>query len=523
MAERCELTAYFAYSIVISGLLYPVVAHWAWTEEGWLNVNGYVDFAGSGVVHHLGGVCGFVGAVFLGPRIGRFDARGKPQDIQGHSVPLAALGAFILLFGFFAFNGSTQGAVARPEDMEVVVRAVMNTMIGGAASGITTLVFFRFSLFRSSTEKIGKWSLLSTINGTLTGMITTCAFCNLAEPYITFFVGIGAGAVYTLIHFGMIWLKIDDPLDAIAVHSGGGILGVLVTPLVISEGGVFDAENEVTAMHQIWSQFVGILVITGWAASISVIMFYILKLNNKLRVSQDVEQKGLDITEHGEAAYPAEAWREEQYKQEGDMTLPPNMSKQKKAELLEMTEGKRNNPIEKETIVFEKKLTGPWSKGNKELKKQMLNWEDDKDAEVFLKVKPLGNLRREPRLVSETDTATSSSSSEVEKKYDGICNDAFEDDESTDCVDNSPAKPFKETHFGGSFRDIDKEIEKRKDRIGLTRQQTFVKDEDRVESGREEFKSRDERYKGNAMYEELKESKLDPLLSVRHIEFNNSR
>merc|ERR1719370_2747730 len=128
-------------------------------------------------------------------------------------------------------------------------------MIGGSSSGLAVLIFFKCS------QK--KWSLLSTINGTLTGMVTTCAFCNLAEPYITFFVGIVAGAVYTLVHFGMIWLKIDDPLDAIAVHSGGGILGVLVTPLVISEGGVFDAENEVTAMHQIWSQFVGILVITA--------------------------------------------------------------------------------------------------------------------------------------------------------------------------------------------------------------------------------------------------------------------
>ena len=269
-------------------------------------MNGYVDFAGSGVVHHVGGVCGFVGALFLGPRIGRFDARGKPVDIPGHSVPLASLGAFILLFGFFAFNGSTQGAIGKPEDRIIVQRAVMNTMIGGCSSGLAVLIFFKCS------QK--KWSLLSTINGTLAGMVATCAFCNLAEPYITFFVGIVAGAVYTLIHFGMVWLKIDDPLDAIAVHSGGGMLGVLVTPLVVSEGGVFDAENEVTAMHQIWSQFVGILVITAWAAGVSVIMFYILKLNNKLRVSQDVELKGLDITEHGEAAYPAEAWREEQYK-----------------------------------------------------------------------------------------------------------------------------------------------------------------------------------------------------------------
>ena len=307
VAERCDLPAYFAYSIVLSGLVYPVVAHWAWTPGGWLAVNGYIDFAGSGVVHHLGGVCGFVGAVFLGPRIGRFDAKGKPVDIPGHFIPLAALGAFILLFGFFAFNGSTQGAVGTPEDMMIVQRAVLNTMIGGCSSGLTALIFFRYSLSG------GKWSLLSTINGTLCGMITTCAFCNLAEPHVTFIVGIFSAFVYAFIHFAMIWLKIDDPLDAVAVHSGGGILGVLVTPLVISEGGVFDAENGVTAMHQIWSQLVGILVITAWSAVISSLLFYILKLNNKLRVSREIELQGLDLTKHGEAAYPAEAWRELQY------------------------------------------------------------------------------------------------------------------------------------------------------------------------------------------------------------------
>ena len=308
MAERCELVAYFAYSIIISGLVYPVVAHWAWTEHGWLAVNGYIDFAGSGVVHHLGGVCGFVGAVFLGPRIGRFDARGKPVNIPGHSVPLAALGAFILLFGFFAFNGSTQGAISTPNDMMIVQRAVMNTMIGGCSSGLTTLLFFRYSGWPA-----GKWSLLSTINGTLCGMITTCAFCNLAEPHITFIVGIFAAFVYAFIPYAMIWLKIDDPLDAVAVHSGGGMLGVLVTPLVISKGGVFDAENGVTAMHQVWSQLVGILVITAWSAIVSSVMFYILKLNKKLRVSREMELQGLDQVKHGEAAYPAEAWKEVQY------------------------------------------------------------------------------------------------------------------------------------------------------------------------------------------------------------------
>jgi len=463
MAERCELTAYFAYSIVISGLLYPVVAHWAWTEEGWLNVNGYVDFAGSGVVHHLGGVCGFVGAVFLGPRIGRFDARGKPQDIQGHSVPLAALGAFILLFGFFAFNGSTQGAVARPEDMEVVVRAVMNTMIGGAASGITTLVFFRFSLFRSSTEKIGKWSLLSTINGTLTGMITTCAFCNLAEPHVTFFVGIVAGFVFILIHYGMIWLKIDDPLDAVAVHSGGGILGVLVTPLVISEGGVFNAENEVTAMHQMWSQLVGILVITAWSGTLSALIFYVLKLNNLLRVPRETELAGLDILKHGEAAYPAEAWREIQYgdgavagargEKEVAHSLPPNMGQKSAGEPfgndLEMKVAENKPP------VTQNKMIGSWRKVNMELKKQMVNLEDYKDSEVVLTVKPVGFRKLLP---SESDTDSTASCSGNKIDYGGFTNDGFENEDTVDYRNHSQdenSQQFKETHFGTEDEQVD--------------------------------------------------------------------
>ena len=317
VAERCELTAYFVYSTLISTIVYPVVVHWAWTSEGWLSVNGYYDFAGSGVVHHLGGVCGLMGAIFLGPRIGRFDADGKVTDtLKGHSVSLAALGAFILMFGFFSFNGSTNAAVASEEDRNIVQRAVLNTVIGGTSSGFITLITFRFSDPK-------KWSLLNTINGTLCGMIATCAFCNAAQPWMTFVVGIVAAFIYKVVHHTVIWFRIDDPLDAFAVHSGGGMVGVLAAPFVIGEGGVFSAEDSVTAMHQIWSQVVGLLVITAWSASISSLIFYILKLNNKLRLPEEVEIAGCDIIKHGEAAYPAEAWVEAQYGQ--GLPLPPNM------------------------------------------------------------------------------------------------------------------------------------------------------------------------------------------------------
>ena len=122
VAERCDLMAYFTYSTVLSGFVYPIAAHWAWTGQGWLAGHGYTDFAGSGVVHLLGGVCAFVGAAFLGPRIGRFGPNGESLTIPGHSVPLAALGGFILMFGFFAFNGATEGAVSTHAHAEAVQR-----------------------------------------------------------------------------------------------------------------------------------------------------------------------------------------------------------------------------------------------------------------------------------------------------------------------------------------------------------------------------------------------------------------
>ena len=221
--------------------MYPVCCHWAWTSEGWLAVNGYYDFAGSGVVHHLGGVCAFMGAVFLGPRIGRFDKPG--ETIPGHSVSFAALGAFILMFGFFSFNGATNAKISAEEDRNIVQRAVINTMIGGTSSGFTTLMVTRF-------RDTKKWSLLMTINGILAGMISTCAFCNAAETWATFIVGFIAGFFYLIVHHAMIWFRIDDPLDAVAVHSGGGICGVLAAPFVIGKGGLFDADSATTAMHQ---------------------------------------------------------------------------------------------------------------------------------------------------------------------------------------------------------------------------------------------------------------------------------
>jgi len=562
VAERCDLTAYFVYSVVLSGLVYPVVAHWAWTPNGWLAVNGYIDFAGSGVVHHLGGVCGFVGAVMLGPRIGRFDDKGKPQDIPGHSVPLAALGAFILLFGFFAFNGSTQGAIASRSDMLVVQRAVLNTMIGGCSSGLTTLIIFRFSLYSSGK----KWSLLSTINGTLCGMISTCAFCNLAEPYATFIVGILASGVYTIIHYGMLWLKIDDPLDAFAVHSGGGMLGVLVAPLVVSSSGpmghIFDSENNVTLMHQIWSQLVGILVITAWSAILSTIMFYILKLNNKLRVSPELEIQGLDIAKHGESAYPVESWREIQYGDSEDRhNIPsfmsknsPTLKKMTEKDSYEMKNYKDAEPV-KDINTVNSKMIGTWSNISKELRNKLEQLENYKESEVVLTVKPAGF---QPSSNTDESETTSTISSEIVQKcttgiVGGFTNQAFDDNE--DMVDYvKPSliednKQLQETHFDGSWRNIDEEIEKKlkqdaeKNLESLETNKEFHSSTLRLDavSKDENLTAKmdfgDDSYKEDGIYEQLTE-KLEATAEVKNpvqrikneefvgnttLEFNNSR
>eukprot|EP00092_Neocalanus_flemingeri_P022203 GFUD01024082.1.p1 GENE.GFUD01024082.1~~GFUD01024082.1.p1 ORF type:complete len:366 (+),score=103.38 GFUD01024082.1:1-1098(+) len=256
----------------------------------------------------------------------------------------------------------------------------------------------------------------------------------------------------------MIWLKIDDPLDAVAVHSGGGILGVLVTPLVIGEGGVFGAENVVDAMHRVWSQLVGILVITAWSGTVSAIIFYVLKLNKVLRVSRELELQGLDMIKHGEAAYPAEAWREIQY-QGNDSSLPPHMTAEPSKKKLEKQESYEMMTVdENEVPSTTNNMVGNWSKVNQELKKQMLNFEDYKDSEVVLTVKPLGFRK----LVSESDTdSIVSSESEKKKEIGGFTNGAFEDDDFVDDVklplDNA-GEPFKETHFGGSWKNINQQM-----------------------------------------------------------------
>ena len=174
------------------------------------------------MVHMLGGVIGLVGTVIMGPRTGRFSKTGEVIDIPGHSIALSSLGFFIIIFSFFSYNACANGSISTDKDLIIVQNSIVNTAIGAASSGLTTLM-----LFILLGKK--KWSLMMVMNGTLAGVD---ASCNQADTFMTFIVGNLASVVFASSKFGLVRMKIDDPLDVIPVHLGGGTIGVLMTPFV---------------------------------------------------------------------------------------------------------------------------------------------------------------------------------------------------------------------------------------------------------------------------------------------------
>lgn len=307
VAERVQFFAYFVYSIVITAWVYPVVTHWAWHGDGWLAYHGYDDFAGSGVVHLLGATCALIACAFIGPRKGRFTNDGRPIDMPGHSVPLAALGGFILLFGFLAFNGGSQLSISAPGDSDVVGLAIVNTIIGGCGGGLTVLFANKFLVTG------GKWSYLLTLNGALAGMVAQCAGCDVYMPWSALFVGFIGGWAFMGVHLVMLKMRLDDPLDAVAVHGGGGLVGILAVPFFEFGEGVFWKGDEAAPWKKLGINFLGGLAIVVWSAVWSVIIFGVLKALKMLRIDRDTEFQGMDSVKHGEPAYPAEAWVELQY------------------------------------------------------------------------------------------------------------------------------------------------------------------------------------------------------------------
>nr|WP_238613432.1 ammonium transporter [Candidatus Oscillochloris fontis] len=306
MAERTKFTSYLIYSAVISIFIYPVVVHWSWSGAGWLNHYagstegnwGFTDFAGSTVVHSVGGWAALMGALILGPRLGKFGPDGKPKSIPGHNMSLAALGVFILWLGWFGFNPGSQLALSSQADANAVALVAMNTNLAAAAGALTAMMVTWF--------RAGKPELGMTLNGTLAGLVAITAGCAYVDPMSAVIIGAIAGPVVVLGCDLLEKLKIDDPVSAVPVHLANGIWGTLAVGLFASiEGntgtlGLFYGGG----MTLLISQFVGVAAVGLWTAALSGAMFYLLKATVGLRVSKEEEEVGLDIGEHNAVAYP---------------------------------------------------------------------------------------------------------------------------------------------------------------------------------------------------------------------------
>ncbi len=302
MAERTKFSMYCVYSFFISLLIYPVSGHWTW-GGGWLNAadgnfmmqtfgTSFHDFAGSAVVHSVGGVLGLIGALALGPRLGKYRKDGTSNAIPGHNLTLAALGVFILWMGWFGFNpGSTQAA-AGVEARTSISHVFLTTNLSAAAGGLATMFF--------TWIKYGKPSFSLTLNGILAGLVAITAGCDMVSPAGAVAIGLIAGVVLPIsVAFIDQKLHIDDPVGASSVHGVCGILGTLLTGLFsVSEGCLYGH-----GFGFLGAQAFGIVVIDLWAAAMGFVLFFGIKKTFGLRVDRRIEEEGLDIYEHGESCY----------------------------------------------------------------------------------------------------------------------------------------------------------------------------------------------------------------------------
>ncbi len=292
VAERMKFTGYLIASVVITGLIYPIVTHfqWTFTDDSWLYALGFHDFAGSALVHMTGGVAAFVGAKILGPRIGKYDKNGKARAIPGHNVPFAAFGVFILWFGWFGFNGGSQLAAA--DSAEAIGVILVSTMMAGAAGG---LVAGLVTMIRGG----GKFDPTMAGNGILAGLVGITAGTNFATAPQALLIGAICGAVVVFAVAAFDAIKIDDPVGAISVHGVCGALGTLYVGVIAA------GESNGDYTISLATQAIGVVSIAAFVAVTSAVLFYGLKAAGMLRVSEEEEIGGLDITEHGIEAYPA--------------------------------------------------------------------------------------------------------------------------------------------------------------------------------------------------------------------------
>lgn len=296
VAERIKFTDFLIFSIVLVGIFYPITGHWVWSPVGWLATLGFKDFAGSTVVHSVGGWAALVGAIILGPRLGKF-VEGRPGAIPGHNLSIATLGCLILWIGWFGFNPGSQLAA----DQACAYIAVI-TNLGAAAGGITATF--------TSWFKDSKPDLSMVINGILAGLVAVTAGCNVFSYWGAVIIGAIAGVlvVYAVGFFDSI--KIDDPVGALSVHLVNGVWGTLAVGLLADpKNPIAPAEGAVAGLlygggiGQLINQVIGIVSIGAFTVALSVGLWFVLKQTLGIRVSKHEEVMGLDIGEHGMEAY----------------------------------------------------------------------------------------------------------------------------------------------------------------------------------------------------------------------------
>ncbi len=298
VAGRMKVGAYLLYSAILTGLIYPISGYWKWgggwltwfgeeTADGWSMA--FQDFAGSAVVHGVGGFAGLAGAIILGPRLGRF-VNGKSIPMPGHSLPLAALGVFILWFGWYGFNPGSQLAFQGTSDIDATMHIALTTTLAAGAGGLcaTLLSWFMF----------GKPDLSMALNGILGGLVGITACCDCMSSWMAIVVGLVSGVLIIAGVLLLDKLKIDDPVGAWPVHGLCGVWGCMAI-------GILPNAHLESGATSFGTQLTGTLAICGWSFVTMLVLFSILKAAGILRVSAAEEQRGLDISEHGMHAYTA--------------------------------------------------------------------------------------------------------------------------------------------------------------------------------------------------------------------------
>ncbi len=282
VAERLKFSAYLIIAILVSGFIYPLFGHWAWNSAGWLKQLGFVDFAGSSVVHSVGAWVSLATLIIIGARQGRFSSAGKVNKIQGTNLPFAVLGALLLWVGWLGFNGgSTLGF------NEQVPGIILNTILAGVAGMLTATVWSQWQYQRIEVEEL--------INGSIAGLVAVTACCNLIATPLAVVVGATGALVAQLVAYTLKRWQIDDAVDAVAVHGGAGVWGTLCVALFGQRELIATGLNRLT---QLAVQLLGIVVVFCWAFGISWLLLKIIDQLFVLRVTPEAEEIGLNFSEH---------------------------------------------------------------------------------------------------------------------------------------------------------------------------------------------------------------------------------